>query len=207
MEDGKWPDASYTLTLSGNTYTDFKVFPNDEFQEPLLEKGTFKRTKTEWIFLPEMGWDWEGKTMEPLSAELKKERTRKVPFSVSGDILEIDGVAYRRGFTGKGAEYTGAMVRGKTRVDITMTIGGFEDGKTVNTFYTQRRTPVKLEGDLAGGVLTLERFGDTVAGTTGDYFYFTKFDPEADAVVGCYWTYYDGMRTLEYDVTLTKKKE
>jgi hypothetical protein len=191
-------DGNYSLTIAGNSYTrTADVIRNPGAWYGYFEKGAFKRTKTDWTFLPEIRGDYED-FAEPLSAEEKTSRQSTEPFSISGDTLRIGDQEYRRAYTGTGAEYAGSMVQGRTKLDVVLTIGGFQDGEIINSFYTytRRSTPVKLEGTLRGIVLRLEE--------EDGFFTFLRFDPEADALVG---TWGQWLSEQPYEVTLTKKKE
>jgi hypothetical protein len=197
-DDDVFFDGNYSLTIAGNSYT--RTADVIKSQGPwygYFEKGTFKRTKTDWTFLPEIRGNYE-EDAQPLSVEERKSMQSTVPFSISGDTLRIGDQEYRRAFTGTGEEYAGSMVRGKTRQDIVLTIGGFQDGEIINSFYvyTRRNTPIKLEGILRGTVMRLEE--------EDGFFTFFQFDPEADAVTG---TWGQWLPEQPYEVTLTKKKE
>ncbi|MDR1144451.1 MAG: hypothetical protein LBK77_09600, partial [Spirochaetaceae bacterium] len=117
----------------------------------------------------------------PLSGPDKKTARRTLPYTLAEDgALVIYGKEYRRPFTGEGGVYGGTMVRGATRLNIRLSLGGFKDGAAADTsyLYISQGIPIPLKGDLAGGVLELAE--------DGGLFSFPRFDPASGTAAG-FW--------------------
>ncbi|MDR2662345.1 MAG: hypothetical protein LBC31_05040 [Treponema sp.] len=170
------------LTISGGSYELLSDYSGQAAPySGVVERGKLGQTKRELRFSPEAAAGSGGEEPRPLSGPEKKTARRTLSYTLAEDgALVIDGREYRRPFTGEGAVYGGTMVRGTTRLNIRLSLGGFKDGAAAEAsyLYTHRGIPIPLEGDLAGDVLELAE--------EGGLFSFPRFDPASETAAG-FW--------------------